>query len=93
MIQALEEMIKIFCAYGFTHDWCKLIPALKLAYMTSINDSTGKTPAMLEKRWNPKLPVDNLKKTLIDICPTSLIFKIFLDKVRHHANQSMTDAF
>ncbi|MBW0583227.1 hypothetical protein O181_122942 [Austropuccinia psidii MF-1] len=68
MIQTLEDMIRRFCAYGlelkdsdgFTHDWCTLIPALGLAYKTSIHASTGKTPAMLEK---------------------------------HHANQSMNDAF
>ncbi|MBW0515153.1 hypothetical protein O181_054868 [Austropuccinia psidii MF-1] len=38
MIQNLEEMIITFCAYGlgvkdsygFTHDWCTLIPSLEL---------------------------------------------------------------
>ncbi|MBW0505903.1 hypothetical protein O181_045618 [Austropuccinia psidii MF-1] len=38
MIQALEDVIRRFCAYGselkgsdgFTHDWCTLIPALEL---------------------------------------------------------------
>ncbi|MBW0493966.1 hypothetical protein O181_033681 [Austropuccinia psidii MF-1] len=42
MIQTLEEMIRIFCAYGlelkdsdgFNHDWCTLIPALELSYET-----------------------------------------------------------
>ncbi|MBW0547922.1 hypothetical protein O181_087637 [Austropuccinia psidii MF-1] len=56
MIQTLEDMIRRFFAYvlefkdsdGFTHDWCKLIPALELKYKTSIHYSTGKTPAMLE---------------------------------------------
>ncbi|MBW0563392.1 hypothetical protein O181_103107 [Austropuccinia psidii MF-1] len=60
-IQTLEDMIRRFCAYalelkdsdGFTHDWCTLTPALELAYKTSINASKGKTPAMLEKGWNP----------------------------------------
>ncbi|MBW0460958.1 hypothetical protein O181_000673 [Austropuccinia psidii MF-1] len=102
MIQTLEDMIRRFCAYGlgfkdsdgFTHDWCTLILALELlAYKTSIHTSTGKTPAMLEKGWNPKLPVDALKKDLGNINPTALSFKLFLDKVRHHANQSMNDAF
>ncbi|MBW0559918.1 hypothetical protein O181_099633 [Austropuccinia psidii MF-1] len=101
MIQTLEEMIRRFCAYGlefkypdpFTHDWCTLIPALELAYKTSIHASTGKTPAMLEKGWNPKLLVDTLKKNLVDIHPTSSIFKLLLDKVRHHTNQSMGDSF
>ncbi|MBW0484310.1 hypothetical protein O181_024025 [Austropuccinia psidii MF-1] len=44
MIQALEDMIRIFCAYGlefkdsdgFTHDWCTLIPELELEYITPI---------------------------------------------------------
>ncbi|MBW0518336.1 hypothetical protein O181_058051 [Austropuccinia psidii MF-1] len=75
MIQALEHMNRRFCAYGlefkesdgFTHDSCKVIPALELAYKTSIHYSTGKTPAMLEKGWNKRLPYDTLKKYLVDI--------------------------
>ncbi|MBW0571956.1 hypothetical protein O181_111671 [Austropuccinia psidii MF-1] len=101
MIQPLEEMIRKFCAYGlefkdsdgFTHDWCTIIPALELAYKTSIHASTGKTPAILETGWNPKLPVDTLKKDLVDIHPNASIFKLLLDKVRHHANESMNHAF
>ncbi|MBW0540554.1 hypothetical protein O181_080269 [Austropuccinia psidii MF-1] len=57
MIQTLEDMIRKFCAYGlelkdsdgFTHDWSNLIPALELAYKTSVHSSTGQPPAMLEK--------------------------------------------
>ncbi|MBW0576762.1 hypothetical protein O181_116477 [Austropuccinia psidii MF-1] len=101
MIQTLEDMIRRFCAYGlefkdsdgFTHDWCTLIPALELAYKTSIHSSTGKTPAMLEKGWNPRLPYDTLKKDLVDIHPTASSFKIMLDKERHHANRCMQDSF
>ncbi|MBW0504965.1 hypothetical protein O181_044680 [Austropuccinia psidii MF-1] len=101
MIQILGDISRRFCAYGlefndsdgFTHDWCTFIPELELAYKTSIHASTGKTPEMLEKRWNPKLPVDNLKKDLVDINPTSLSFKLLLDKVRNHAKQSMNDTF
>ncbi|MBW0572078.1 hypothetical protein O181_111793 [Austropuccinia psidii MF-1] len=48
---------------------------------------------MLEKGWNPKLPVDTLKKDLVDIHPTTSSFMLSLDKVRHHANQSINDAF
>ncbi|MBW0532146.1 hypothetical protein O181_071861 [Austropuccinia psidii MF-1] len=101
MIQALEDMIRRFCAYGleskysnfFTHDWCTLIPALELAYKTSIHSSTGKIPAMLEKGWNPRLPSDTLKKDLVDIHPTAGSFKIILDKAIHHANRCMQDYF
>ncbi|MBW0574467.1 hypothetical protein O181_114182 [Austropuccinia psidii MF-1] len=57
IIQNLEDMVRIFCAYGlefkdwdgFTHDWCTILPALELAYKTSIHDSTNQTPAILEK--------------------------------------------
>ncbi|MBW0552110.1 hypothetical protein O181_091825 [Austropuccinia psidii MF-1] len=101
MIKTLEDMIRRLCAYGleledydgFTHAWCTLIPALELACKTSIHASTGKTPAMLEKGLNPKLPVDTLKKYLVDIHPTASRFKLFLGKKRHHEKQSMTDAF
>ncbi|MBW0567323.1 hypothetical protein O181_107038 [Austropuccinia psidii MF-1] len=94
-------MIRRFCAYGlefkysdgFTHDWCTLIPALGLAYKTSVHSSTGQTPAMLEKGWNPRLPEDTLRKELIEIHPTSSSFKIMLDKVKNHAKNSMDDAF
>ncbi|MBW0563257.1 hypothetical protein O181_102972 [Austropuccinia psidii MF-1] len=78
---------------GFTHDWCTLIPVLELAYKTSIHASTGKNPTMLEKGWNPELPLDTLKKDLVDIHPNASSFKLLLDKVRHHANKIMNDAF
>ncbi|MBW0515003.1 hypothetical protein O181_054718 [Austropuccinia psidii MF-1] len=48
---------------------------------------------MLEKGWNPKIPVDTLKKYLADIHSTASIFKQLLDKLRLHESQSMTDAF
>ncbi|MBW0564543.1 hypothetical protein O181_104258 [Austropuccinia psidii MF-1] len=101
MIQTLEDMIRRFCAYGiefrdsdgFTHDWCTLIPALELEYKTSIHSSTGKTPAIPEKGWNPRLPYDTLKKDLVDKHPTASIFKLMLDKARHHANRCMKYSF
>ncbi|MBW0553205.1 hypothetical protein O181_092920 [Austropuccinia psidii MF-1] len=70
-----------------------LIPALELSYKTSIHVSTGKTPAMLEKGWNPKLPVDTVKKDLVDINPTASSLNLLLDKVGNHADQIMKDAF
>ncbi|MBW0557453.1 hypothetical protein O181_097168 [Austropuccinia psidii MF-1] len=101
MIQRLEDMIRRFCAYGlefkyydgFTHDWCKLIPALELASKKSIHSSTGKTHAMLEKGWNPILPYDTFKKDLLDIHPIESSFKLMLEKARHHANRCMQDSF
>ncbi|MBW0535441.1 hypothetical protein O181_075156 [Austropuccinia psidii MF-1] len=101
MIQPLEEMIRRFCAYGlefkdsdgFDHDWCTFIPALELAYKKSSHSSTGKTPAMIEKGWNPRLPWDTLEKDLVNIHQTSSSFKLILDKARHHADRCMQDSF
>ncbi|MBW0504500.1 hypothetical protein O181_044215 [Austropuccinia psidii MF-1] len=101
MIKNLEDMIRRLCAYGlklnnsygFFNDWCTLIPALELAYKTSVSSSTGQTPGILEKGCDPRLPADTLRKDLIDIHPTSSRFKIMLDKVSHHAKQSMNDSF
>ncbi|MBW0492088.1 hypothetical protein O181_031803 [Austropuccinia psidii MF-1] len=101
IIQTLGNMIRRLCAYGlefeyfdgFMHYWCTHIPALQLAYKTSIHASTGKTPAMLEKGWNPKLPVNTVKKDLVDIHPASSSFKLFHDKLRNHENKRMNDSF
>ncbi|MBW0509576.1 hypothetical protein O181_049291 [Austropuccinia psidii MF-1] len=60
---------------GFTHDWCTLLPALELAYETSIHASTNQTPAILEKGWNPKLNQDSLRKDLVEIHLTAGILK------------------
>ncbi|MBW0473968.1 hypothetical protein O181_013683 [Austropuccinia psidii MF-1] len=99
MIQTLEDMIWRFCAYGlefkysdgFTHYWCNLIPALELEYKTSVHSSTGQTPAMLEKGWNPRLSADILRKDLIDIHPTASSFKRMIDEVKHHAKKIIND--
>ncbi|MBW0538204.1 hypothetical protein O181_077919 [Austropuccinia psidii MF-1] len=48
---------------------------------------------MLEKEWNPNIPVDTLKRDLGEIHPTASSLKLICDKVRNNENQSMTDAF
>ncbi|MBW0558540.1 hypothetical protein O181_098255, partial [Austropuccinia psidii MF-1] len=101
MLQTLEDMVRIFCAYGLefkdcdglTHDWCPLLPELELAYKTSIHASTNKTPAILEKEWNPKLPQDSLRKDLVEIHPTAASFKGIIDRARKHAVRFMEDSF
>ncbi|MBW0536495.1 hypothetical protein O181_076210 [Austropuccinia psidii MF-1] len=101
MIETLKYMIRRLCAYGlefkdsdgFNHDWCTLLPALELAYKTSVHSSTGQTPDFLEKGWNPRLPADTLRKDLIDIHPRAFSYKVMLDKVKHNEKQSMNDDF
>ncbi|MBW0520306.1 hypothetical protein O181_060021 [Austropuccinia psidii MF-1] len=60
----MENILGIFCAYGmeykdhegYTHDYFTLLPEVQLAYNTSWKSTTGKTPAVVEKGWNPLLP-------------------------------------
>ncbi|MBW0559034.1 hypothetical protein O181_098749 [Austropuccinia psidii MF-1] len=101
MIQTLENMVRIFCAYGlelkyrdgFTHDWCTLLPALEFPYKIFIHASTNQICAILEKGWNPKLPQHLLRKDLVEIDPTSSSFKGMLDKARKPAVSCMEDSF
>ncbi|MBW0492753.1 hypothetical protein O181_032468 [Austropuccinia psidii MF-1] len=70
MIKAIEAILKRSCAYGmeykdhegYTHDWVTLLPAVQLAYNTTQHYRKVKTPALVEKGWNPLLPVDHLKE-------------------------------
>ncbi|MBW0503952.1 hypothetical protein O181_043667 [Austropuccinia psidii MF-1] len=82
MIQTMEDILRRFCAYGmeykdhegYIHDLVTLPPAVQLAYNSSQNSTTGKTPALVEKGWNPLLTVEHLKKTLLAIHPTGKDF-------------------
>ncbi|MBW0561310.1 hypothetical protein O181_101025 [Austropuccinia psidii MF-1] len=59
---------------GYTHDWVTILPAVQLAYNKSQNSTTGKTPAVVEKGWNPLFPVDHSKKNPLTIHPTAKDF-------------------
>ncbi|MBW0538902.1 hypothetical protein O181_078617 [Austropuccinia psidii MF-1] len=82
MIQKMEDIFRRFCDYGmeykdhegYTHDWVNLLPEVQLAYNTSQHSTTGKTPALVEKGWNPLFPVAHLKKILLPIHPTAKDF-------------------
>ncbi|MBW0468613.1 hypothetical protein O181_008328 [Austropuccinia psidii MF-1] len=82
MIHTMEEILRRFCAYGmknmdhegYTHDWATLLPAVQLAYNTSQHSTTRKTPALVEKGWNPLFSADHLKKNLLTIHPTAKDF-------------------
>ncbi|MBW0467725.1 hypothetical protein O181_007440 [Austropuccinia psidii MF-1] len=61
MIQTMEDIIRRFCSYGmeykdhegYTHDWVTLLPEVQLALNTSQQSTTGKSPSLAEKGWNP----------------------------------------
>ncbi|MBW0515321.1 hypothetical protein O181_055036 [Austropuccinia psidii MF-1] len=40
------------------------------AYCMEYKDHEGKSPSLVEKGWNPLLPVDHLEKHLLTIHPT-----------------------
>ncbi|MBW0463944.1 hypothetical protein O181_003659 [Austropuccinia psidii MF-1] len=79
MIQTMEDILRRFCAYGmeykdheeYTHDWVTLLPEVHLSYNTSQHYTTGKSPSLVEKGWNPVFPVYHLKKSLLTIHPTA----------------------
>ncbi|MBW0588696.1 hypothetical protein O181_128411 [Austropuccinia psidii MF-1] len=82
MIQTMEDILRRFCAYvmeykdheGDTHDWVTLLQAVQLAYNTSQHSTTGKAPEVVEKGWNPLLPVYHLKKNILTIHLTAKAF-------------------
>ncbi|MBW0493420.1 hypothetical protein O181_033135 [Austropuccinia psidii MF-1] len=79
IIQKIDYIISRFCAYGteyedhegYTHDWVTLFPEVQLAYNKSKHSTTGKLPSPVERGWNPLLPADCLKETLLTIHPTA----------------------
>ncbi|MBW0519330.1 hypothetical protein O181_059045 [Austropuccinia psidii MF-1] len=79
MIQTMEDILRRFCSYGmeykdhegYTHDCVTLLPAVQLACSISQHSTTRKSPSLVEKGWNPLLPMDDLKKNLLTFHPTS----------------------
>ncbi|MBW0468343.1 hypothetical protein O181_008058 [Austropuccinia psidii MF-1] len=82
MIQTMEDILRGFCSYGmeckdhegYTHEWVTPLPAVQLAYNTSQHSTKGRTPALVQKGWNPLFPVDHLKRNLLTIHPTAKDF-------------------
>ncbi|MBW0580512.1 hypothetical protein O181_120227, partial [Austropuccinia psidii MF-1] len=66
IIQIMEDIIRRFCAYGmeykyhegYTYYLDTILQAIQLAYTNSQHSTTGKSPSLVEKGWNPLLPVD-----------------------------------
>ncbi|MBW0498568.1 hypothetical protein O181_038283 [Austropuccinia psidii MF-1] len=79
MIQTMEDIIRRFCAYGmeykahegYTHDWVTLLPKVQLAYNTSQNSTTGKSPSLVDKGWNPPIACGSPDKKTSDHPPHS----------------------
>ncbi|MBW0489353.1 hypothetical protein O181_029068 [Austropuccinia psidii MF-1] len=82
MMHTMEDILRRFCAYGmeykdhkgYTHDWVTLLPEFQLAYNTSQHSTTGESLSLVEKGWNPLLPVDHLRENILNIHPTAKDF-------------------
>ncbi|MBW0534297.1 hypothetical protein O181_074012 [Austropuccinia psidii MF-1] len=82
MIHTMEDILRRFCDdgmeykdhEGYTNNWVTLLPAVHLTHNTSKHSTSGKTPALVKKVWNPLFPVDHLKKNLPTIHPTAKDF-------------------
>ncbi|MBW0465171.1 hypothetical protein O181_004886 [Austropuccinia psidii MF-1] len=59
---------------GYTHDWVTLLTVVQLSEKTSQHDTIGKSPSLVERGWNPLLPVNHLKKNLLTIHSTAKDF-------------------
>ncbi|MBW0484083.1 hypothetical protein O181_023798 [Austropuccinia psidii MF-1] len=100
MLQTMQDIIKRFCAYvmeykyheGYTHEWVTLLPAVQLAYNTSQHSTTGKSPSLVEKGWNPLLPVDQLKKILLNIHSTAKDFHDMWKRACYTAAKCIAEA-
>ncbi|MBW0498331.1 hypothetical protein O181_038046 [Austropuccinia psidii MF-1] len=100
MIQTMEDILRRFCAYGMeykdyegnTHDWVTLLPAVQLAYNTSQQSTTGKTPALADKGWNPLFPLDNPKKNLLTIYSMAKYFHDMWKKACDAAARCVAEA-
>ncbi|MBW0590001.1 hypothetical protein O181_129716, partial [Austropuccinia psidii MF-1] len=65
-----------------------------LGPFTIINQhsTTGRTPALVEKGWNPLLPVDHLKKNLLTIHPTAKDFHYMWKRAWDKAAKCIAEA-
>ncbi|MBW0513937.1 hypothetical protein O181_053652 [Austropuccinia psidii MF-1] len=100
MIQTMEDILRKFFAYGmeykdhegYTHDWVTLLPEVQVAYNTSQHSTTGKTPALVEKGWNPLFPVDHLKENLLNIHPKAKDFHEMWKRACDTASKCIAEA-
>ncbi|MBW0542216.1 hypothetical protein O181_081931 [Austropuccinia psidii MF-1] len=96
----MKDILTRFCACGmeykdnegYTHDWVTLLPAVKLAYNTIQLSTTGKSPSLVEKQWNPLLSVDHLKKNIFTIHSTANKFHDMRKKACDTAAKCIAEA-
>ncbi|MBW0478675.1 hypothetical protein O181_018390 [Austropuccinia psidii MF-1] len=78
MIQTMEDMLTRF--------------SVQLAYNKSQHSTKGKTPAVVEKGWDPLLPVDHFKEDLLTIYSTAKDFHNMWEKACDIAAKCIAEA-
>jgi len=69
-----------------------LLPALEMAYNSSIHSTTGRTPYELERGWIPSTPKDLLPVIKMKLHPTALKFFDMITKSRQFAAECVKQA-
>ncbi|MBW0471343.1 hypothetical protein O181_011058 [Austropuccinia psidii MF-1] len=63
-----------------------------MAHNTGQHSTTGKSPSLVKKGWNPLLPVDHMKKNLLAINLTSKAFHDMWKKACYTAAKHIAEA-
>jgi len=100
MIQTLEDMIRRYCSFGieykddrgFTYDWVMLLPALEMAYNSSVHSTTGRTPYELERGWIPSTPKDLIPSNKLELHPKAVKFHEMINESRKFAAECVKQA-
>ncbi|MBW0549578.1 hypothetical protein O181_089293 [Austropuccinia psidii MF-1] len=69
-----------------------ILEAVQLVYNHIQHSTIGKSPSLVEKGWNPLLPVDHLKKNLLTIHPTAKYFHDLWKKACDTAAKCIAEA-
>ncbi|MBW0474322.1 hypothetical protein O181_014037 [Austropuccinia psidii MF-1] len=63
-----------------------------MAYNTSQNSTTGKSPLLVAKGWNPLFPVDHLKENILTVHHTAKDFHDMWKRECDKATQCIAEA-
>jgi len=102
-IMTLEDLLRRFVAFGISYkdasgnnrDWYSLLPALQMAYNSTVHATTKSTPFEIERGYLPLTPKDFVSPTNLPlkVDHSALDFKTLLESARQHAADCIDSAF
>jgi len=102
-IMTLEDLLRRFVAFGIEYkdasglsrDWYSILPALQMAYNSTVHATTKRSPFELERGYLPLSPKDFISQVNLPlkIDPIASDFKLLLDTARSHAADCINAAF